>query len=145
MNIKRIIAREGLVISGILLAGVLCFAGSKVIIKCFLLPTYKVIFSNGGEYSVQLTKIDDLGTASVDDVREYATQVIKIRDNLPSYLTVVDVKLVGGKEKEFIKLRLLMERLRSFGLYLLIFAFPLYLFVRFILWAIRTLKKRDNL
>jgi hypothetical protein len=91
MNIKKIIAREGLIILGILLPGII------------LLLIGNILITQPTQIQIDVTKLPDQ----------------------PTIYTKIGYNL------------------NKIGLLLLLFAYPLHWLIRFVIWAIKTLRQKE--
>jgi hypothetical protein len=140
MNIKKIIAREGLVIIlfallafiSFLIPSYLTTKDLKTPIDLLTQKKYEITVESGKIYTVILNK------KNVKDVDEYVgvTKEAAKRGLLKSPKDFSETALIIVKEA---------VPLGNFknGLFLgALLGYPLYLLIRFILWAIKTLKER---
>ena len=145
MNIKKLIAREGLIIFGcITLAAFLFFL--NILIPEPELPHHYLITTGGHEYKVHTqyymdTNHSDLSAPawSSDELEIFRSiKKDKPADFKDSNLDVIPLDLKFEYQgKNDIK-----NIISTIGI-LSLFTYPIYLLIRFIIWAIRTLKQRE--
>jgi hypothetical protein len=148
MNIswKKNIAREGLI-----LLGCLAFVGALGIISTIIPqeePAYIYTCSTGGHiYEIEMDKYfwpvngKDLYIMFEAVKKLYPTDFsggvyLKVPDSYP-----LDFNVQGVKTK-LSKLENMRNFVSSLGMFSL-FLYPIYLIIHFILWAIRTLRKKE--
>lgn len=120
MNIKKIIAREGLIILGIIFISVLCLNSSTLFFRS----------ENMGLTSTQLESL-----SQVDESKKL---------NAPSdkEFTLRDFVTPEMAQKE-INRRNIVRKFNDVGIFLIFASYPIYLLFRFIIWAIRTLREKE--
>jgi hypothetical protein len=148
LNTKKMIAREGLIVLGILIIGItLSYFGNQLHAK-YSHKFYKVTDNaTGNEFTLEwdsdippmdseITSIikGKLGKSFVVSKEEWGVDNIKRGDVV--YCKTFDDILVSGKTKIF-------YIIKKVGNMFLIAGYPLYWLVRFIFWAIKTLKQND--
>jgi uncharacterized membrane protein YiaA len=162
MNAKKIIAREGLIILGI------------VVFSIGLIVVSKPIANN----SVRLLPLDDWELSPPDE-SDAINKIIELRKEYPEYNNLSNMELakrMAEKHPDWVTVNAVMQRINkesiekhheynyatakpprmrreklaeyisSLGYWILIFVYPLYWLVRFSIWAIKTLrtaKKND--
>jgi len=144
LQTKKIIAREGLVIIACLICSAISFfIGSAIPYQS---PTYRYSVLLGGHKHI-LTFLDDNPSGFSDEDKK---DIIKsLKEKFPTKFSNesnfnpddLTIKYLGTKYslKQHIK-----NAGFNFGIIFLIVAYPIYLFIRFILWAIRTLKQKER-
>ena len=118
MNIKKIIAREGLVILGII----------GIAIFIIITPPLYIKPKSTIEVAKQRPSLEQiLGDKKSDKWEKYV-----VWDNDKETKTPEEI----ANEKR--------SNIELFGFQFLILAYPAYLLIRFIIWAVRTLKDKSN-
>lgn len=163
MNIKKIMAREGLIIVSILLL----LLGNTFMPSYFVVKNIKLKIDSATQ---ELLKIRDKKTGEmftlivdkkiVEGIDE-ENRMMELRkegefltrsefneiDNKgfsPEQIAEVDKKYrsIKNSDPDVVRCEVPLENLKTNIFLFLLFAYPIYLLIRFILWAIRTLKDK---
>jgi hypothetical protein len=122
INWKKIIAREGLVLLGF------------VSLSCFLILIVPLCFNPTSlKDSKELVKGEVYDTNGPTNAPWDAWQ--KDGKIVPGYKVF---RISDGKKAESQR-----AKVKEISIYILLFGYPIYLLIRFILWAIRTLKQKE--
>lgn len=147
MNIKKIIAREGLIILGCVACAIFFYTVSSFL--PYSRPTYVYKCSTGGRI-YQIEKEDYIYGFDLEEKRAMLKDIIRKYPadiTEPTKTIVEEFKGIPADfEAELFKtkytvighIKNLFETLAIWALFL---AYPLYLIIRFTIWAIRTLRK----
>ena len=119
MNIKKLIAREGLIFIGIMLLGILFSFISAQIPYAERKPVGAPVFKDNGPWNQYIVGTKD----------EKGRPIEKIDGSW---------YLKDANENNIMK-----DNFNNFGILTLFFCYPFYLLIRFIFWAIRTLKQKE--
>ena len=147
MNIKRIIAREGLIIMGIIVSGLCLLWISDRFPPYPPAPAPKLIKVTAEEYKslrkeglsdVKIVEIDGLRIAGPDSDKR--TQKEKMIERLEAYKQ--QILLEENPRNEIVRKQRIM--LEGLAWRILLFGYLLYLPIRFIIWAIGTLRKKES-
>lgn len=114
MSIKKIIAREGLVLLGIIGIGYIIMTTPDLYIKS--------------------------RPIRIEQATNKETPIDLLTERRITYLDTGERKIY--RLSEINKARDRQERVRNIGFVILLFGYPVYLLVRFIIWAIRTLRQK---
>jgi len=106
-KIKRIIARDGLIIIAIIAIGFI-----------YILYIPRLIYPR-----------------PIGGGRDYYAEEIEHKPS-PQYTRITSTE-------ELNKVDAKQERVRTMGMFLIILGYPIYLLIRFIIWAIKTLKQKE--
>lgn len=142
MKIKRLIAREGLVILGCIAITLMIFLSVNLFPKTELPHVYSI--SSGGhtrhlsleEYQGYFTDsdkseiFDNLVNKFPDEFSKPDSEISKFA----SYPSDFEIKYQGDKS-----LRFIIGNIASYSFLI----YPIYLLIRFIIWAVRTLKSKN--
>ena len=135
MNIKKIIAREGLIIVGI----------AVIALTSLLMPTYLVVKN----IPVSTADLQNKTQLKITDTENGTTYTILTKKGLTSTQEAAMRELCRRGKLESIESLTIVKKEISLARYtniLLAFSmlvYPLYLLIRFIIWAVKTLKKRS--
>jgi len=121
-KIKRIIAREGLIIIVILAIGLFAFNIGKQSLKHYKDRYWKEVIANNAIY--------------------LRTNPYKQNEIKQQYNKLWSTSFNGKVNKEFGLGSYIAYCLQFIGFWLLCLGYPLYWFIRFIIWAVRTLKEK---
>lgn len=135
-KIKRIIAREGLILLGIIVFGFIIIAASDLYIKMpsGIDPTFSAFIDN----ETRPIEIDKTYAPRTSDGKLFKN-LVRIK-----YLDTGETKVFKlANEEARKKIMDKRENIKKFGYFILFLSYPLYLFIRFILWAIKKLRKKD--
>lgn len=156
--IKRVIAREGLILLGIVLISSTCIFISAYFINKYPEPNYNV--SDEEFLSAEGLTLEEIALTLVnkkfrDDHPEfkdvgflelfpiikkrfpeyiYPENALEVRQNILKKFAKIETKK---------KLNNIFRGINDFGYKFLLLAYPIYLLISFIFWAIRTLKHKD--
>lgn len=177
MKIKRIIAREGLIILGVIMFGIsLIYCGNNLkdkYNKFDLLSAKPAEFQNilwDDELNYLTTPNVDLFSPipmpkdnqkmswwkcgemikirfphSYDDMGNYEL-ANKFVAKYPVYKDKVDFNSPSRKQETIHNLRKnIIENMGKTGWLVMFYSYPLYLLIRFIIWSIRTLRKKEDI
>lgn len=156
LKTKKIIAREGLIIVGIIILSILLTIVSKQINR-----------------PMRILPLDDW-VESPQDETDAINKILDLREKYPQYNDLTNMELAKRMAKKYpdwenvykviqrineesknlkynyatskpakIKRSKLSEQVSTLSYWILIFGYPLYLLIRFILWAIKTLKQKE--
>lgn len=125
--IKKIIAREGLVILGIIVIGFMLFlcgghVKNRLSADAYLTAKQAVINKLVGDKD--LPTFSDLETRELDGLSKEHLKTIDVRYRIDEFIIFISsiVEIIGGL--------------------LLVVGYPFYLLIRFIIWSVKTLKER---
>lgn len=141
-KIERIIAREGLILLGIIAIGTSFIYLANVIRNKQLLPVYLLEFDNGKKYKAVLNPNEDYRIVATDKELNELAENIKKRENLPLDLKLKSFKLISGKRTDFIWIEQRVENFRKLGVIILFLTYPLYLLICFFIWAVKVLREK---
>ena len=119
-KIKKIIAREGLAIIGVIAAGLLIIFASSIF-PPHPKPIEPILKETA---SAVADKWDGYRAKTASDLYENAPEMARAK----------------SKSREVYRIR---SGLHTIGFLLLILGYPFYLFIRYIIWAVRTLKRDE--
>ena len=165
MNVKRVIAREGLVVIGfVVLSAVLIFisdhfpplpkeAHGKYLVSTegdhhYLVPAENPANKNKNEIASESTKTEIELAKEELSKREFAKQELAKKKAL-TYEEFLKLRREGHSIEALVdtidvtQLVRVQNRIRNFGFFLLFAGYPFYLLIRFIFWAIGTLKQKE--
>lgn len=132
---KKIVAREGLIILGVLLLSAAAFAARSYFEKQFrALPDY------GSVYTAEVKKTErsyTLPARSQDDLMNRLREIVDhIGDDDPKAWIAKkyghEIDIIENRERY----RELEEAMSKASVFFLFFAYPVYLVIRFVCWAI---------
>lgn len=151
---KKIIAREGLVIVGVILLSCVVFLSNLIYKKLVIVPmiSYKVENLDNGK---RLFKFVDgteltLGAGGEPSLREIESAYVVMTSASPSaspHWNSEQAKKAGWAKKdiEILERRRFLETLGNIlwvsGFYIILFGYPVCIFTRFIIWAVKMLRK----
>ena len=119
MNIKKLIAREGLIFIGIMLLGILFSFISAQIPYAERKPVGAPVFKDNGPWNQYIVGTKDEKGRPIEKI-DGSWYLKDSNDN-----------------------NLMKDNIANLGMFILFFCYPFYLLIRFILWAIRTLKQKE--
>jgi len=132
MGIKKIIAKEGLILSGIVIFGLL------LIFISFRFPALSgQEIARAGNFEIKIEQL--MGRiAQANNKPEAADEFNKYfqkwkSDNFNDILQYKHVRFIQKVRKS----------INLFGKVFILFGYPVFLIIRFIFWAIRTLKQKN--
>ncbi|MCF7907432.1 MAG: hypothetical protein K9L86_00930 [Candidatus Omnitrophica bacterium] len=139
-KIKKIIKREGLIILGIILCGVfLAYLGGFLSFQksnCSFQKSNCYFFNQ--RYKQPGTSDKYLSKEKIlEDIRGEYPQYDSVDDAIFAKVIENELKRCGQSGK----LRLLVRTAGFCGIFLLFLGYPIYLSIRFIIWAIKALRK----
>lgn len=135
MNIKKIIAREGLIIISILL----------LILISFMLPDSIVIKDKGiqPKETEEVYEITTKGHLLIEKLYTVLWDKTKVEPQNKWDRYIVETKSKNDiSHLNIIKEAISLSELKSILLAILLSAYPFYWLIRFIIWAIKTLKEK---
>lgn len=123
-TIKRIIAREGLILAVIIL---------------FSAPTIIICDNTQDEYWDKISYICETHSVDKDDIYSLGP-LIEWVPELEAYKDSYKKEL--REAASYIRSMQLAKKIKSINIIVLFFGYPLYLLIRFIIWAIKALKEK---
>lgn len=139
-RIKKIIAREGLILLGIAILSS----------SFFYLAHLQNTWISGNSATDSSIENFDIERATEQEIVDYLSKKGKSPQQIHKIL--IDSKLMKMSDKQLYELSYLPKSkwplfnkidFKELGIFSLLLIYPLYLLVRFVTWAIGTLKKRD--
>ncbi|MBU4346248.1 MAG: hypothetical protein KKH29_02850 [Candidatus Omnitrophica bacterium] len=151
-NIKKIIAREGIILLGIAILYYLflLFLGSTI---TSVTPKYKITFIDGQTHTIEITPKFDFSKEGEDSypkkyIKEWhyplqknildSVEKLIERENIKS--EVEKIELINSKKLNISYLLFSFHSLKLF--FQIVILYSVYLFIRFIIWAIKILREK---
>ena len=137
-NVKKIIAREGLIIIGLIATSLLItFQGGKLVSLPKEIPFDEAMAILDREFKHKTSPMeetaDNLPDIIWDDEIENSKLVAEVAYPPP-------VKYYN--KTNYSRYKAICSHIENFALFLLFLAYPLYLLFRFIIWAVKTVREK---